>query len=146
MHGIGRGLFCIGIVFFALTASARGNCGSMVGRWGYGPSRAVAASEELVYFGSGIYLVVATVHGTGEIAILAELELPDIILDLEVRDGIAYIAASNAGLLLVDLTEPDSPVLIGRVDTPGNAVRVAVDRRDRARRRPSWRVTTGGRR
>jgi len=122
-----RGLLCIGIVVCSVTAAARDICGSTVGRWGYGPSRAAAASEHLLFFGSGIYLQVAELGDGAQIEILAELELPDIILDIEVRDGIAHIAASSAGLLLVDVDDPVSPVLVGRTDTPGNALRVALE-------------------
>jgi hypothetical protein len=127
MQAMTRFFLCVVIVVFSATAVAGKTCGSIVGRWGYGPARAVATSGDLAFFGSGIYLQVAEVRATGEIAILAELELPDIISDIEVRDGIAYIAASNAGLLVVDVAEPTSPVLVGRVDTPGNAIRVALD-------------------
>lgn len=127
MQTMTRVFLCVVIVVISATAGAVTPCGSTVGRWGYGPSRAVAASEDLVFFGSGIHLMVAEVRAEGEIAILAELELPDIVSEIEVRDGIAYIAASSSGLLLVDVTEPTSPVLVGGLDTPGNALRVALD-------------------
>jgi hypothetical protein len=111
----------------ALMVSAQSFCPATVGRWGYGPSRVVASSDERVFFGSGTFLHVAEIRPDGEVEILAELELPDIAADIEVRDGIAYIAALNAGLLMVDVAEPTSPVLVGRLDTPGKARRVALD-------------------
>lgn len=127
MQTMTRFLSCVVIVAFSATTSAGKTCGSTVGRWGYGPARAVATSGDLAYFGSGIYLMVAQIRAEGEIAILAELELPDIVAEIEVRDGIAYIAASSSGLILVDVTEPASPMIVSRLDTPGNALRVALD-------------------
>jgi len=127
MQAVTRVLLCVVIVVCFATAAAGATCGSIVGRWGYGPSRTVATSGDLAYFGSGIYLQVAEIRPDGEVEILAELELPDIAADIEVRDGIAYIAALNAGLLMVDVAEPTSPVLVGRFDTPGKARRVALD-------------------
>ena len=110
----------------ATTASARSSCPSAVGRWGYGPSIAVASFEDKVYFGSGIFLKVAEIRSGPEIEVLAELELPNIIMDMEIQDGLAAIAATDSGLLLVDVNDPASPTLIGRLDTPYSADRVAL--------------------
>lgn len=110
----------------ATTGSTIGLCPSTEGRWGYGPSHAVVSFEERVFFGSGIYLHVAEISPGAEIEIVGGIELPGIIRDIEIRDAIAYIAASDAGLLLVDVSDPTSPALIGRVDTPHTALQVAV--------------------
>jgi len=116
-------------VFALLSApieSTAGVCPSAEGRWGYGPSHAVVSFEGRVFFGSGIFLQVAEISPGAEIEIVGGIELPGIIMDIEIRDAIAYIAASDTGLLLVDVSDPTSPALVGRVDTPHTALQVAV--------------------
>ncbi len=110
----------------ATAGSTTGLCPSTEGRWGYGPSHAVVSFEERVFFGSGIFLQVAEISPEAEIEIVGGIELPGIIMDIEIRDAIAYIAASDAGLLLVDVSDPNSPAVIGRVDTPHTVLEVAV--------------------
>jgi hypothetical protein len=39
----------------------------------------------------------------------------------------AYIATGNHGLALADLSQPDSPILLGQLDLPGNAIDIALD-------------------
>jgi hypothetical protein len=48
------------------------------------------------------------------------------IRDLQVVGNIAYLAAGQAGLLIVDVTDPQAPRQIGAYDTPGNAKALAV--------------------
>ena len=121
-----RWLLIVVAVFSATVESTAGFCPSTEGRWGYGPSHAVVSFEGRVFFGSGIFLQVAEISPGAEIEIVGGIELPGIIMDIEIRDAIAYIAASDAGLLLVDVSDPASPALIGRVDTQHTALRVAV--------------------
>lgn len=121
-----RWLFLVLCVLWDVTASSRGFCPSTVGRWSYGPSYAVASAGERVFFGSGATLMVATVGDDSEIEIVAELALPNIVMDLEIRNGIAAIAAQDSGLILVDVSHPGTPVLIGRLDTRSVTQRVAL--------------------
>ena len=43
-----------------------------------------------------------------------------------VRDGIAFVAAEQMGLVMFDVTSPGSPAPLGAVDTPGEARAVAA--------------------
>ena len=121
-----RWLLVVIAISSATIESTAGFCPSTEGRWGYGPSHAVVSFEGRVFFGSGIFLHVAAISPGAEIEIVGGIELPGVILDIEIRDSIAYIAASDAGLLLVDVSDPTSPMIVGRVDTPSTALQVAV--------------------
>jgi hypothetical protein len=86
----------------------------------------VASVDDTVYFGSGIYLEVAEIRSGPEIEVLAELELPDIIRDMEIENGVAVIAGADSGLLMIDVNDSLSPTLVGRLDTPDSADRVVL--------------------
>jgi len=43
-----------------------------------------------------------------------------------VRDGVAFVAAEQMGLVMFDVSDPDGPVPLGTVDTPGDAQAVAA--------------------
>jgi len=126
MPAFARWLVVVIALCIATAGSATRLCPSTEGRWGYGPSHAVVSSDERVFFGSGIIFQVAEISSESEIEILGVIELPGIIMDIEIRDAIAYVAASDAGLLLVDVSDPNSLVLIGKVDTPHTALQVAL--------------------
>ncbi len=46
--------------------------------------------------------------------------------DLALADGLAFLAAGAAGLFIFDISDPQDPVLLGSLDTPGNARGVDV--------------------
>ncbi|HEV7485689.1 MAG TPA: Ig-like domain-containing protein [Thermoanaerobaculia bacterium] len=72
----------------------------------------------------------ATVHvtvRTFEPAGVSALELPGRVEHIRVRNGLAYIAAGPAGLLVVDVHDPAHPAIVGSFDTPGSANDVAID-------------------
>jgi hypothetical protein len=48
------------------------------------------------------------------------------VLGVGVQDGRAYLAARDAGVRIVDVTNPARPRAVGRVDTPGEAWDVEV--------------------
>jgi len=91
-------------------------CPELLSRWGYGPSRAVATTPTHVLYGSGTVLVVLDPSPGGG-AVVAELELPGVIEDIAVAGGRAYVAASDAGLRIVDVSTPSAPVELGGLDT-----------------------------
>jgi len=47
--------------------------------------------------------------------------------DVEIRNGVAYIAALGSGLIVADVRDPSTPILMGSFDTPGTADNVALD-------------------
>ncbi len=48
-------------------------------------------------------------------------------LGLDVSDNFAYIAASTDGFYILDISNKQSPVVVGHIDTPGNATDVLVE-------------------
>ena len=54
-------------------------------------------------------------------------ELPRGVYESVLVDGdVAYCAVGSAGLQIIDVSNPTSPVAMGRADTPGYAYRVAL--------------------
>jgi uncharacterized protein YjdB len=58
---------------------------------------------------------------------LAFLQLPGFANGVDVNGDYAYVAAGNAGLHVVDVSDLEAPVLQGTVNTPGNANDVRVE-------------------
>lgn len=50
----------------------------------------------------------------------------DSFIDVAVSGDFAYIAASNLGLIVLDISNPASPSKVAQLDTPDRAVRVAI--------------------
>jgi len=60
---------------------------------------------------------------------ISQVETPGTAEDIVIapdRAGLAYVADGNAGLQVVDITDPLNPVIIGNTLTPGYAVGVAL--------------------
>jgi len=57
---------------------------------------------------------------------LGSVALADLAWDLDVRGNLAYVAAGNAGLQVLDVTNPSSPAIIATLDTPGYAQKIRV--------------------
>jgi hypothetical protein len=50
----------------------------------------------------------------------------DVYLDLDILEHYAYVAASGHGLQVIDIADPELPVEVARLDTPGRVSRVSV--------------------
>jgi hypothetical protein len=57
--------------------------------------------------------------------ILSSLELGSSAYDVCVADDLAVIALQEAGIALVDISDPFNPIVASQVDTPGSALQVA---------------------
>ncbi len=59
---------------------------------------------------------------------VSSLDLPgfanDVAVDL--ASGLAFVAGGSAGLLVIDVSDPSVPVLVGTADTAGTAIEVVV--------------------
>ena len=55
------------------------------------------------------------------------LGIPGGASNVEYAAGLAYVAAGEAGLQIVDVSDPDDLILVGSLDTPFNALDVAVE-------------------
>jgi hypothetical protein len=50
-----------------------------------------------------------------------------VVQDPNAKDPLLYVADGTAGVQIVDVQDPLNPVIVGSVDTPGNAVDIVVD-------------------
>lgn len=87
----------------------------------------------------GLALAAATLVGCGDdesptspgletLEIVGRVSLSSPALAVDILDDVAYVAASQAGLVVVDLSDPADPSIIGRLDTRKRANAVAVAR------------------
>ncbi len=102
----------------------------LVGQIG-GPTNAVALAGHYAYVGVGLRLVVLDVSdpaGPHEMGATPPLPyfVEGIALAIQGGHSYAFVAAGDAGLLVVDVSVPSAPQEIGSWDSPGYAEGVAV--------------------
>jgi hypothetical protein len=88
-------------------------CPELVGRVPYGPTRAVAADGNHVYYGSGSVLMIADATIPAAPVVMGELQLPGLIQDIEVENGFAHVVCGVPGYVLVDVADPSAPEIAG---------------------------------
>src|SRR6185436_5713403 len=54
------------------------------------------------------------------------VKTPSVCYGVDVSGSYAYVAEGDAGLQVIDVTDPAAPAIVGSVDTPGAPVGVAV--------------------
>ena len=57
---------------------------------------------------------------------LGSVDTPEDAINVAVAGGYAYVADREAGLRVIDVSTPSTPVEVGFLDTPGYTVGVAV--------------------
>jgi hypothetical protein len=115
------------LVLYEAAAEAKPVTVRRLGSWG-GPSRAVAADAERIYFGESSR--VAVLDGTDPAAVRELGRTPDLgglVFDLEARGPLVFVAASEAGLVILDVADPTRPSVLGRLRLPDAARGLAVD-------------------
>jgi hypothetical protein len=99
---------------------------ALVGQIG-GQSRAVMIQENYAYLGVGPRLVVLDVSDPANPTVVGQTAvLPAIVRGIYVARDYAYVADDWAGLRVVDVSDPTTPVEVGVYDTPGDAESVYV--------------------
>jgi|GEM_PF-3416506 len=119
---------CMGLNLFPLLAQETQNM-TLIGRNGMGPNNAVFVYGSYLYMGNGAYLEIVEIRGTRPYLVKrGKILLPDVVNDVFVDGvgGMAYVACDKAGLHVVEITNPSSPIWRGSVDTPGRALGVFV--------------------
>jgi len=58
---------------------------------------------------------------------MVEMETPGSVMGVAIAGDYAFLSDGMSGLQVVDISDPDSPVIVGSADTPGFALNVAVD-------------------
>jgi len=98
----------------------------LVGQIG-GSTYAVAVQGDYAYIGVGPRLVILDISTPRSPSVIGQTDvLPDIVQDVVVADGYAYIADGSSGLRIIDISDPAAPNEVGYYDTLGNARDVAV--------------------
>ena len=99
---------------------------TLVGQWG-GPSFAAAVVGNRAYVGSGPRLLIFDVSNPSAPLLLGRSEvLPGVVRGVAVAGSYAYVADDDAGLQVINIANPASPVRVGGYDTSGRAYDVAV--------------------
>jgi hypothetical protein len=97
------------------------NC-ELVGGWFRGPSFAVYMVDSFAYMGAGQSMKILNVKDSATPVLVGEILLPSTyILDIFVKDTIAYVTNYEDGLRVINVSDPSSPFEIGLCDTPGRA-------------------------
>ena len=83
---------------------------TLVGSIG-GAVYSVAASESLIYVGEGRgALAILRNESSAAVHVVSRLILPNVVHDIKVAEGIAYLSLGTAGLYIVDVHIPEAPV------------------------------------
>jgi len=104
---------CAAVAAAIMTSPAVAGCPELVGRWSVGPVRAVAVDGTTVVLGRGSELVVADATVADAPVEVGSIQLPGIPRDLATDGSLVLVAADEAGLLLVDVSDPALPVVRG---------------------------------
>ena len=114
------------IALAPMTVHAAGPCPELVGRWAWGPVKAVAADMTRVVFGSGGVIAVADLTRPEVPTVVGSTEIPGVAFEIALSGDSAYVAAWNGGLVVVDLSSLSHPSVVGHYDTLGYARGVTV--------------------
>ncbi len=88
-----------------------------VSRWDRGAAEAVAIADSITYLGSGTSVLVIR----DSVSIFAA-SLPGQCQSLLVDGGLLYAAAGKAGLVVLDIADPERPHPVATLDLPGYAL------------------------
>ncbi len=104
---------------------------TIVDQWG-GTPQSMALDGTTAYIGFGPRLLVVDIGDPAGPSLLGQSEpLPDLVRGVAVVDGLAYLAAGKAGLVVLDVSDPAAMTVINEgpnyaTDQPANAHRITV--------------------
>ncbi len=90
---------------------------TLLGRWGNGPSYAVAVKGHIAYFGNGYYLEIADVTDPHNPNSLGKIFLPSLVEKIAVNGDYVYVITEEDGLQIINVSDPANPVKAGHFDT-----------------------------
>ena len=79
------------VLAFAAMNVVGQDCPELVGRWPFGPARAVAVSGDYAYLGSGAALLVVDVSDPAGLQVVGEIFLPNVLSGVAVSGSYAYV-------------------------------------------------------
>jgi hypothetical protein len=127
-----RLLTLLSILLFSAGSLAPANASPAASGWTLigqvgGSTQAVAVQGAIAYTGVGLKLTVLDASNPAHPVLLGEsAPLGDNIQDIALSGDLACLAAGNAGLVLVDISDPSALAILGRLDTRGYAEGIAV--------------------
>ncbi len=116
-----------GQLFYGL-AQSDGTCEppkdplSLTNRYGLGECRKVLVHNGHLLYGSSSALTLFDLRDRTNLRSTGNVFLPDEAHDIAAADKSVYVANGRAGLSIVDISNPASPKLVGRYQTPGGTV------------------------
>jgi hypothetical protein len=91
-----------------------------------GSMRAIAVQGETVYVGAGPRLVTVDISDPENPQFLGQTEmLPHLVENIVINGNFAYVAASYAGLQIIDISNPQLPLIVGSETDPTLAFAIA---------------------
>ena len=118
-------LMVVPLIALLRTVSAQG-CPEIVGRWPYGKATRVVAEGDLAFAVVGSTLTVFDVADPSDPTPIGELLLPKTGMRIAVSGSRVYLARRE--LLIVDVSQPAEPVMIGRFDFDDYVGGIAIAR------------------
>ena len=120
MHASGHTVHLASVcLIVASVCSAPGSaldCPELVGRWPYGPASAVALSGDFAFVGSGTVLLIVDLSTPATPVVVAEVGLEATVAAIAVAGDHAYVANTEDGLRVIDISTPTAPSAIGHLD------------------------------
>jgi hypothetical protein len=114
------------VLLAAAAGPAAGACLDVLGKWGWGPSRAVEFANGTLFAGMGSMFVVVGGMPNGPTFVRGSVTLPDVVRAVAVAGTQAAVACGDSGVFLVSVADPAHPFVAGSLNTPGTALDVAV--------------------
>lgn len=92
-----------------------------------GSTHAVAVNGDHAYIGEGPRLAILNIsQPSSPFEVGQKLLLPGMVKDIALRGNYAYVAAGEAGLRIIDVSNPTAPSEVGFADTPWIATSIAL--------------------
>lgn len=119
------------VVLFAILKTAAlasaADCPERTGHWPYGPTHAVAVYGDYVFYGAGTTVRVADVSVPSSPIVVGEVRLEKQVLSIDVSGDSAFVAASERGLVALDLSDPAALSVVDEVGGMDIASEVVVE-------------------
>ncbi len=109
------------LVLFALSvpllwpspSSALSGCLDPGGQWPLGPVQSVALSGNVAVYSQGVTIEIADVSDPSNPVVLGATRIDGIPYEIAVSGSLAFVAAYDDGLFIVDISDPAAPIVAG---------------------------------
>lgn len=110
------------------------SCLEYLGTWGYGNTYSVEIYENYLYAGCGKYLKIYDISIPNYPKFLSEIMLSSLLLEIKVekigKKIIGFVGTEKHGLTILDLTDPESPIIFSRAEIPCFAADIDIEIKD----------------